>query len=206
MPRCLWCDAPNPVLNKNISPLPLQKHEVNKFSSLESRHSANNSLENKVHRNKRKLFFFSPLIFILIVLGLFLFFYTTATPFDVSVVLFLICSFLAFMFLLSPFFSEPNGNSFNAPVDDWYTPESTPSLTKVADNIWMLEITFNEHILYSGQDVFSGNIGIHLEDWNEFDKSLLGLVVVDENGEILWGTPWDGSGIIHNQEYANVQK
>lgn len=107
MPRCLWCDAPNPVLNKNISPLPLQKHEVNKFSSLESRHSANNSLENKVHRNKRKLFFFSPLIFILIVLGLFLFFYTTATPFDVSVVLFLICSFLAFMFLLSPFFSEP---------------------------------------------------------------------------------------------------
>lgn len=104
------------------------------------------------------------------------------------------------------YISAPNGNSFNVPVDDWYTPESTPSLTKVADNIWMLEITFNEHILYSGQDVFSGNIGIHLEDWNEFDKSLLGLVVVDENGEILWGTPWDGSGIIHNQEYANVQK
>ena len=70
----------------------------------------NNSFENgnsKVHQNKRKLLFFSPLIFILIVLGLFLFFYTCDVPFDVSVVLFLLCSFLAFMFLLSPFFSEP---------------------------------------------------------------------------------------------------
>ena len=70
----------------------------------------NNSFENgnsKVHQNKRKLLFFSPLIFILIVLGLFLFFYTCDVPFDVSVVLFLLCSFLAFMVLLSPFFSEP---------------------------------------------------------------------------------------------------
>lgn len=70
----------------------------------------NDSFENgnsKVHQNKRKLLFFSPLIFILIVLGLFLFFYTCDVPFDVSVVLFLLCSFLAFMFLLSPFFSEP---------------------------------------------------------------------------------------------------
>lgn len=107
MPRCLWCDAPNPVLNKNISPLPLQKHEVNKFSSLESRHSANNSLENKVHQNKRKLLLFSPLIFILLVLGLFILIYMTDLPFDASVVIFLLCSFVLFMVLLSPFFSEP---------------------------------------------------------------------------------------------------
>jgi len=45
-----------------------------------------------------------------------------------------------------------------------------------------------------------------LKNWNEFDKSLLGLVVVDENGEILWGTPWNGSGTVLNQEYANVQR
>ncbi|WP_458449631.1 hypothetical protein [Fibrobacter sp.] len=70
----------------------------------------------------------------------------------------------------------------------------------------MFEIVFDEHILYPGQSVFSGNIGIHLRNWNEFDKSLLGLVVVDENGEILWGTPWNGSGVVLNQEYANVQR
>ncbi len=104
------------------------------------------------------------------------------------------------------YISAPNGSSFNIPIDDWYTPESTPSLTKITENIWMLEISFNEHILYPGQDVFSGNIGIHLENWNNFDKNLLGLIVVDESGEILWGTPWNGSGTIINQEYANAQE
>ena len=104
------------------------------------------------------------------------------------------------------YISAPKGCYFNVPIDDWYTPESTPSLTNIAENIWMLEIVFDEHILYPGQSVFSGNIGIHLRNWNEFDKSLLGLVVVDENGEILWGTPWNGSGVVLNQEYANVQR
>ena len=104
------------------------------------------------------------------------------------------------------YISAPKGCCFNVPIDDWYTPESTPSLTNIAENIWMLEIVFDEHILYPGQSVFSGNIGIHLRNWNEFDKSLLGLVVVDENGEILWGTPWNGSGVVLNQEYANVQR
>ena len=70
----------------------------------------NNSFENgnsKVHQNKRKLLFFSPLIFILLVLGLFILIYMTDLPFDVSVVIFLLCSFVLFMVLLSPFFSEP---------------------------------------------------------------------------------------------------
>ena len=70
----------------------------------------NNSFENgnsKVHQNKRKLLLFSPLIFILLVLGLFILIYMTDLPFDASVVIFLLCSFVLFMFLLSPFFSEP---------------------------------------------------------------------------------------------------
>jgi len=104
------------------------------------------------------------------------------------------------------YISAPHGSSFNLPIDDWHTPESEPSLTKIADNVWMLEIKFNEHILYPGQSVFSGNVGIHLTSWGEFDKNLLGLVVLDKNDEILWGTPWDGSGIILNQEYANAQR
>lgn len=70
----------------------------------------NNSFENgdsKVHQNKRKLLLFSPLIFILLVLGLFILIYMTDLPFDASVVIFLLCSFVLFMVLLSPFFSEP---------------------------------------------------------------------------------------------------
>lgn len=109
-------------------------------------------------------------------------------------------------FKIRGYISAPRGSSFEIPIDDWYTPESTPSLTNIAENIWMLEIAFNEHILYPGQDVFSGNIGVHLNNWDEFDKRLLGLVVVDENEEILWGTPWNGSGVILDQEYANVQR
>ena len=70
----------------------------------------NNSFENgnsKVHQNKRKLLLFSPLIFILLVLGLFILIYMTDLPFDASVVIFLLCSFVLFMVLLGPFFSEP---------------------------------------------------------------------------------------------------
>ena len=100
----------------------------------------------------------------------------------------------------------PNGCSFSSPTDDWFTPESIPTLTKVANNVWVLEITFKEHILYPGREIFSGNIGIHLTNWNEFDKVLLGLVVVDENGDILWGSPWNGNGAISKDEYAGLQK
>lgn len=109
-------------------------------------------------------------------------------------------------FKIRGYISAPRGSTFEIPIDDWYSPESTPSLTNIAENIWMLEIAFNEHILYPGQNVFSGNIGVHLKNWDEFDKRLLGLVVVDENEEILWGTPWDGSGVTLNQEYANAQR
>lgn len=70
----------------------------------------NNSFENgdsKIHQNKRKLLFFSPLIFILLVLALFILIYMTDVPFDGFVVIFLLCSFILFMVLLGPFFSEP---------------------------------------------------------------------------------------------------
>jgi hypothetical protein len=78
-------------------------------------------------------------------------------------------------------------------------------LKNVAGDIWMLEMTFDKYILYPGQSVFSGNVGIHLTDWQEFDKKLQGLVVVDENDEILWGTPWNGNGTFVQEEYVNAQ-
>lgn len=66
----------------------------------------NNLFENgngKVYRNKRKFLFLSPLLFILLFLGMSFFFYTVDAPF----VIFLLCSFVLFMALLSPFFTEP---------------------------------------------------------------------------------------------------
>lgn len=103
------------------------------------------------------------------------------------------------------YISAPTGKSFDIPIKDWYTPNANPSLKNVAGDIWMLEMTFDKYILYPGQSVFSGNVGIHLTDWQEFDKKLQGLVVVDENDEILWGTPWNGNGTFVQEEYVNVQ-
>ena len=59
-----------------------------------------------------------------------------------------------------------------------------------------MELTFDKHILYAGQQVFSGNIGIHLEHWEDFSKEMLGLVVIDETGDIIWGNSWNGSGVV----------
>ena len=108
-------------------------------------------------------------------------------------------------FKIRAYIQSPDNKNFAQPTEDWYTPESTPKLTSLAVNVWQLEIAFDSHILYPGQSVSSGNIGMHLTDWGAFNKELLGLVVVDSNGEILWGTPWNGSGVIKYLELANVR-
>lgn len=55
---------------------------------------------------------------------------------------------------------------------------------------------------------FLGGVGdaLTFNSWNAaFDKSLLGLVVVDSDGEILWGTPWDGIVRAKYLEVADVR-
>lgn len=108
-------------------------------------------------------------------------------------------------FKIRAYIQSPDGKNFSQPTEDWFTPESSPKLSRLAGNVWQLEIAFDSHILYPGQSVSSGNIGVHLTDWSAFGKELLGLVVVDSNGEILWGTPWDGSGVIKYLELADVR-
>lgn len=88
----------------------------------------------------------------------------------------------------------PEGISFED-LAIWENTEAEPTISAIAPNIWMVEVNFNKHILYAGKQTFGGKFGIHLTNWNPFNKDMLGLVVVDESGEIIWGDPWDGSGV-----------
>ena len=95
------------------------------------------------------------------------------------------------------FLRAPEGTSFNDPLDIWENTETEQTISAIAPNVWMVELNFNKHILYAGKQTFGGKFGIHLTNWADFNKEMLGLVVVDESGEIIWGSPWDGSGVAH---------
>ena len=68
-----------------------------------------------------------------------------------------------------------------------YTPESTPLLVNMGENVWELDLYFNKHILYSKDSVVEGNIGLHLTDWSPFDKTICGIALLDDEGTILYG-------------------
>jgi len=77
-----------------------------------------------------------------------------------------------------------------SPLDVWYAPESNPSVKSVKNaggRVWMLDMYFDKHILYSGDSVSEGNVGLHLTDWSNFDKTVCGIVLKDKDGNILFG-------------------
>jgi hypothetical protein len=85
-------------------------------------------------------------------------------------------------------FRVPQGKSLFVPSpEDWYTPESQPSAKKIGGRVWMLDMHFNQHILYPGESVSEGNIGLRLTDWSAFDRLVCGVVLRDDNGNILFG-------------------
>jgi len=85
-------------------------------------------------------------------------------------------------------FRVPQGKKLSVPSpDDWYTPESSPSTKNVGGRVWMLDMRFDKHILYSGDSVSEGNIGLHLTDWSNFDKTVCGIVLKDKDGNVLFG-------------------
>lgn len=84
-------------------------------------------------------------------------------------------------------FRIPQGKQLFIPMDDWYTPESTPLLVNMGKNVWELDLYFNRHILYSKDSVVEGNIGLHLTDWSPFDKTVCGIALLDDEGTILYG-------------------
>lgn len=81
----------------------------------------------------------------------------------------------------------PAGKQLNMPVDDWYTPVSVPSLMYVAENVWELDLHFDKYILYPGDSVTEGNIGIHLSDWSIFNKNVCGLILQSSEGLVIYG-------------------
>jgi hypothetical protein len=86
-------------------------------------------------------------------------------------------------------FRVPQGKNLS-PLDIWYAPESSPSVKSVKNaggRVWMLDMHFDEHILYSGDSVSEGNIGLHLADWSNFDKTVCGIVLKDKDGNVLFG-------------------
>jgi len=71
--------------------------------------------------------------------------------------------------------------------DVWYTPESQASAKNVDGRVWMLDMHFNKHILYPGDSVSEGNIGLRLTDWSLFDKTVCGAALKDKDGNVLFG-------------------
>jgi len=87
-------------------------------------------------------------------------------------------------------FRIPQGGKSLSPLDVWYAPESSPSVKSVKNaggRVWILDMHFGEHILYSGDSVSEGNIGLHLTDWSKFDKTVCGIVLKDKDGNTLFG-------------------
>ena len=84
-------------------------------------------------------------------------------------------------------FRVPEGKELYIPEGDWYTPYSRPMLRNSGENVWELDLFFNEYILYSGDYVIEGNIGIHLKDWSVFDKTVCGIALIDSDGNVVYG-------------------
>ncbi len=85
-------------------------------------------------------------------------------------------------------FRVPQGKNLAVPSPDvWHTPESQAAAKNISGNIWRLDMHFNKHVLYSGDSVSEGNIGLHLTDWSNFDKTVCGIALKDKDGNILFG-------------------
>lgn len=104
-------------------------------------------------------------------------------------------------------FRVPAGKTLQPPPEDWYTPVSRPSLANIGKNVWELDMYFNEYILYSKESVTEGNIGLHLTDWSDFDKTVCGIALLDSEGNVIYGQipsvekceSYDGPNLITTQ-------
>ena len=84
-------------------------------------------------------------------------------------------------------FRVPEGRELYIPEGDWYTPYSRPMLRNSGENVWELDLFFNEYVLYPGDSVIEGNIGVHLKDWSVFDKTVCGIALIDSDGNVVYG-------------------
>ena len=64
---------------------------------------------------------------------------------------------------------------------------SKPSLENVGENVWELDMYFDEYLLYPNESVVEGNIGLHLTDWSSFDKLVCGIALIDSEENVIFG-------------------
>lgn len=84
-------------------------------------------------------------------------------------------------------FRVPQGRELEIPLDDWYTPVSRPKLRNIGKNVWELDLYFDRFVLYSGESVEEGNVGLHLMDWSAFDKTVCGIALIDAEENTIYG-------------------
>ena len=84
-------------------------------------------------------------------------------------------------------FRVPKGKELYIPVDDWYTPVSKPNLKNIGENVWELDMYFDEYMLYPNEAVVERNIGLHLTDWSTFDKLVCGIALIDSEENVIFG-------------------
>ncbi len=68
-----------------------------------------------------------------------------------------------------------------------YTPASKPSLSHLGENVWELDLFFGRYLLYPGDSVSEGDVGLHLTDWSAFDKTVCGIALTDSEGNVIYG-------------------
>lgn len=84
-------------------------------------------------------------------------------------------------------FRVPQEKELYIPPYDWYTPVSRPSFRNIGENVWELDLYFDRYRLYPEESVVEGNIGIRLDDWSAFDKTVCGIALIDLEGNVIYG-------------------
>jgi len=85
------------------------------------------------------------------------------------------------------YFNVPDGKTLLMPAKNWSAKDASLSVNQVKGNLWALDVYFNKYILYPGQTIVEGDMGINLVDWSDFDKTQVGLILVDAKIKFLAG-------------------
>jgi len=85
------------------------------------------------------------------------------------------------------YFNVPAGKSLQQPANNWSATDASLSVRSLGGNLWVLDVNFNKYILYPGQTIIEGNMGLNLVDWSAFDKTQVGLALTDANGNVIAG-------------------
>ena len=69
------------------------------------------------------------------------------------------------------YFRVPAGKVLSNPALWPAVDQATPSVRNVGGNLWVLDWHFNEYIVYPGDTITSGMVGLYYSDWSSWNKS-----------------------------------